>query len=77
MKYGPGEAWVNASIQNEDGSIEERIGALSMTGNAGDDPSERIFELNIPEGEPYDGYYFTGPITASTPAFPEVVRDLN
>lgn|GEM_PF-2934303 len=76
MKYGPGEAWVNASIHNDDGSIEDRIGALTMSGNAGNDPSTRKFELDVSEQELFDGYYFTGPITASPPAFPDLLPDM-
>lgn len=77
MRYGPGEAWVNASIQNEDGTIEERIGALAMSGNVGDDPSKRTFELDTSGNEQFNGYYFTGPITASPPAFPDLLQDLD
>ena len=72
MIYGPGEAWVNASVQNEDGSIEENIGPLQLSGNAGDDAPMRTFDLEIAADEPYDGYYYTGPITASPPAFPDL-----
>lgn len=57
MKHGPGEAWVNASIYNEDGSIDRKVGVLQVNGNAGGDTSMRKFELDIPESEPFNGYY--------------------
>ena len=75
MKYGPGEAWVNATVQNEDGSIESSIGPLKVSGNVGDDTSLRVFDLEVQAEELYDGYYFTGPITPSPPAFPELLED--
>lgn len=76
MKYGPGEAWVNATVQNEDGSIESSIGPLKVSGNAGNDTSLRIFDLEVQAEELYDGYYLTGPITPSPPAFPELLEDV-
>ncbi|MEC7289312.1 MAG: DUF6624 domain-containing protein [Pseudomonadota bacterium] len=69
MRYGPGEAWVNVSVEHEDGTVEESIGPFQMSGNVGDNSASRVFEITETEHDYFDGYYFTGPITASAPAF--------
>lgn len=65
MKYGPGEAWVQGSV---DGG-EVTIGPMKLGGNEGTEAPVRTFIMDG-KNENYDGYYYTGPITPSPPAFP-------
>lgn len=72
MRYGPGEAWVNASIQNEEGALTRKIGRLSLSGNVKPGTPINKIELMTTEDGLFDGVFFTGPISASPPAFPEL-----
>lgn len=70
MLHGGGEAWVNASIEQEDGTLVDSIGPLKMGPNGPTDSAARTITLTSRTPESYDGAFFTGPITASPPAFP-------
>lgn len=73
MRYGAGDAWVNVSVENADGTIENSVGAFKMFGNIGDDDARRVFKIIENEPGDFDGHYFTGPISSSPPAFPRSV----
>ena len=70
MLHSGGEAWVNAAIEEDYGSIVESVGPLSMSRNGNPEGPERAFTLKSLPPQDFDGVYFTGPITASAPAFP-------
>ena len=70
MLHSGGEAWVNAAIEEDDGSIVESVGPLSMSRNGNPEGPQRAFTLKSLPPQDFDGVYFTGPITASAPAFP-------
>ncbi len=70
MHHTGGEAWVNATIEQDDGTIVESIGPLKMGPNGKTDVTARTIELGSLLPDAYDGSYITGPITASAPAFP-------
>jgi len=73
MKYRAGDAWLNVSVENADGAIENSVGPFKMSGNAGDEDARRVFKIIETESGNFDGYYFTGPISSSAPAFPKSV----
>lgn len=70
MHHAGGEAWVNATIEHDDGTIVESIGPLQMGPNGRADAVARTIDLTSELPDAYDGSYVTGPITASAPAFP-------
>lgn len=70
MHHTGGEAWVNATIEQDDGTITESIGPLKIGPNGRTDGVARTIELTSELPDAYDGSYMTGPITASPPAFP-------
>lgn len=70
MMYDGGEAWVNGSIEYEDGTIVDSVGPMTVGRNSLETGAARSIALTNPQPEDFDGSYFTGPITASAPAFP-------
>ena len=73
MIYDGGEAWVNGSIEYEDGTIVDSVGPMTVGRNSSETGAARSIALTNPQPEDFDGSYFTGPITASAPAFPDKV----
>lgn len=71
MRYGAGDAWVNVSVESADGTMENSVGPFKMFGNVGDDDARKVFKITDTEPGEFDGYYFTGPISSSPPAFPD------
>ncbi len=70
MIYEGGEAWVNGSIEYEDGTIVDRVGPMKVGRNGPATGLPRSIQLTHIQPDDFDGTYFTGPITASAPAFP-------
>ncbi len=75
LKHGPGEFWINGSVSGEDGTMVEFIGPYETRGNADEDTVVRQFDLQPSEDGFFDGYYNTGPISMSPPAFPDFTLD--
>jgi len=58
------------SVESADGTIKNSVGPFEMFGNVGDDDARNVFKITDTEPGEFDGYYFTGPISSSPPAFP-------
>lgn len=71
MLHAGGEAWVNAAIENEDGTIVDSVGPLKMDRTAPPGSVSRTIVMKPSKPGDFDGAYITGPITASAPAFPK------
>jgi len=72
MHFEAGAAWVNAGIMHDDGTYEEKVGPLEMSGNAKDGAIARSIELTPSADGAFDGHFVVGPISPSPPAFPDV-----
>lgn len=70
MRHGPGEFWLHGNIQEDDGTVVDHIGPYKTGGNASEHSVARRFDLQPSDDGNFDGYYNTGPITISEPAFP-------
>lgn len=68
MKYNDGQAFVTVSF---DGA-EPVTGAVDFTGNAPEDAP--IGSIELSKEDLRRGQYYTGPITASPPAFPDAIE---